>query len=47
MILDQLGRADEASATRELATNVKTKHGGSRYGTIHDRLQALSAKEQR
>ena len=46
-ILDQLGKTAEAEEARERAKAAKTSHGASRYGDLHDRIQAVTGEAER
>ncbi|NNM29785.1 MAG: hypothetical protein HKO57_09690 [Akkermansiaceae bacterium] len=42
--LEHLGRAQEAEEARQQAAAAKNSHGPTRYGLLHDRLEALNGK---
>ena len=41
MVLDKLGRTQEAQDVRKLAAAAKFNHATSRYGQLHDRIKAI------
>lgn len=43
-ILEELGQSQEAKEARHRAAAAKTSHGPTRYGLLHDRLEALNRK---
>lgn len=44
-VLEKLGRADEAEAARRRAGDARVDHPATRYGRLHDRIEALQGKE--
>ncbi len=47
MVLDQLGRTQEAKEMRDLATAAKFNHTASRYGQLHDRIKATKSNDKK
>jgi len=46
-VLDQLGRAQEADAARQRAGAAKFTHSTTRYGRLHDRIEATKSNEKK
>ena len=47
MVLDQLGRVQEAKEARERAAAAKFTHPTTRYGRLHDRIEATKSNEKK
>jgi len=47
MVLDQLGRGQEAKAARQRAATAKFTHPATRYGRLHDRIEAIKSNEKK
>ena len=47
MVLDQLGRTQEAKEMRDLAATAKFNHAASRYGQLHDRIKATKSNDKK
>lgn len=46
-VLDQLGRSQEAEEARKRAGAAKFTHPATRYGSLHDRIEATKANEKK
>ena len=46
-VLDQLGRSKEAEEARKRAGTAKFTHPATRYGSLHDRIEATKANEKK